>query len=394
MNRTKLANTLKQSSPEEIKNEIILLVDSLEEETEVDLIKFTSELYKDRSFDSLKIFVETLLQFKEKLNRETVYKLLKIYTLFALLTTERYEYTMSQWLWLGSETHHKDWNFLRARECFSNALLFSENIEGISKDQIIQKKLLSEKEFFTDLVRSTNMYYYLRSREKSVSYGWRSVYISLEIISQMIEHSQIDTKLIENIIEQLKIVTKALTEQNIEITKVIELKMEELLKFYESILNQTISNVDHELSVHKESIKYLIPASQPVFMFLTKDGRTFYQGTGRSDGESAQVVIGHLVGGVISVINTIFEEEYLFTGGRPEEIITEEKYIELFPSEAFIMVVFADYVFDDLYQFSLNLTQTIEEAYGENLKNWKGERAKIDDVIRTVETLIMNFMDK
>ncbi len=302
---------------------------------------------------------------------------------------------LKHWMDLG-KLYFAESNFFKAEQLFSNLMDFSASHDAASYKKIASKYvIMCQLGYFHDLVRAANMYRYFGDIERGIGLAWRALILSLDIIMRA-EQFGLD---VVNTVRQIKphffVCRSILLEINDDTRPVVKLKLDELYNAYE-LLSDDIPDTHEEISLwvatHRDSLQYLIPQDTPSLLALTSDGRVVYYSNIASDLDGDMEPFAHLVGGVLTAINSIFIEQHKRLGGAIREIITAEKIIYISHNKSINVAIFCDFLTDELIQFADSLCEELEEEFHDVLLQWSGHGKEIAPIQKFIEKQICQLV--
>ncbi len=351
------------------------IISSWETADENDLVSFISQLelklkfpfYEnlDRSQTVLRILTPLVLQLHKKSPH---------LGLPYLKTT--FEYLIE----LG-KGYFVDSNYFQAEQIFTSVyeLGSSLNLDLFTK-KASKYMILSQLGYFADLSRSANMYRYFGDVDRAISLAWRALVLSLDIIVRTLNFGHDVVAVVREIKLHFFVCRNVLLEIKDDTRPVVELKLDELYEVYE-LLSDEIPDAPEDVQLwvetHRESLQYLIPQDPPLILVLTADGRVIHYAAMTSELDENIGPFAHLVGGVLSAINSIFVEEYKRLGGAIREIITAEKIIYISNRKGLNVAIFCDFLTEPLIKFTESLADGLMERSMDILPNWRGDEATI-----------------
>ncbi|RMG30927.1 MAG: hypothetical protein D6732_15615 [Methanobacteriota archaeon] len=351
------------------------LLSSLEDVDENDLVSFISQLElklessSQDSFDETQVFLRLLIPLTVRL-----YQIHPTHGLKYLAPTLKRLFELGKRYFVES-------NYFLAEQVFTNIYELNVSLDlDIYKKHASKYMIFSQLGYFSDLARAANMYRYFGDIDRGIGLAWRALVLSLDIIVRTLEFGHDIVAIVREIKSHFFVCRNVLLEIKDDTRPVVKLKLDELYEAYE-LLSDEIPDTPEEIRLwvetHRESLQYLIPQEPPSILVLTEDGRVIHYAKMTSELDRNVEPFAHLVGGVLTAINSIFVEEYRRLGGAIREIITAEKIIYISNRKTVNVAVFCDFLTDALIKFSESLADELEERSRTLLLNWRGDEGTI-----------------
>ncbi len=351
------------------------LLSSLEDVDENDLVSFISQLElklessSQDSLDETQVFLRLLIPLTVRL-----YQIHPTHGLKYLAPTLKRLFELGKRYFVES-------NYFLAEQVFTNIYELNVSLDlDIYKKHASKYMIFSQLGYFSDLARAANMYRYFGDIDRGIGLAWRALVLSLDIIVRTLEFGHDIVAIVREIKSHFFVCRNVLLEIKDDTRPVVKLKLDELYEAYE-LLSDEIPDTPEEIRLwvetHRESLQYLIPQEPPSILVLTEDGRVIHYAKMTSELDRNVEPFAHLVGGVLTAINSIFVEEYRRLGGAIREIITAEKIIYISNRKTVNVAVFCDFLTDALIKFSESLADELEERSRTLLLNWRGDEGTI-----------------
>ncbi len=291
-----------------------------------------------------------------------------------------------------------DGNFFLAEQLLTNSHMLAETI-GSDRYMVIFAKylILSQLGYFHDIARAANMYRYFGDIERGIGLAWRALVLSLDIIMRCTNYGLDLVNIVRQIKSSFYICQSILLEINDDTAPVVELKLHELFDVYELLSDDvpdTYEQIANWVATHRESLQFLIPQESPSILILKDDGRVLHYVSITQDLHSNLEPFAHLVGGVLTAINSIFVEQHRKLGGAIREIVTAEKIIYIASRAQVNVAIFCDFLSEDLIKFSENLADDLQFRYSHFLKEWKGNESSLKDMRDFINNTILDTFFK
>lgn len=247
------------------------------------------------------------------------------------------------------------------------------------------------------MARAANMYRYFGDLDRAIGLAWRALVLSLDIILRTTDFELDLVSIVREIKTHFFVCKTILMEIKDDTLPVVELKLDELYQMYEQLSDEipdTMEDIRLWVETHRESLQYLIPQEPPSVLVLTSDGRVIHYASITAELDRNMEPFAHLVGGVLTAINSIFVEEYRRLGGAIREIVTAEKIIYISNKKSLNVAVFCDFLTESLIKFSENLAEALERMSGDSLINWRGDETTIKPIKEYINQQILSLISE
>ncbi|MCY3413813.1 MAG: hypothetical protein INQ03_19370 [Candidatus Heimdallarchaeota archaeon] len=265
--------------------------------------------------------------------------------------------------------------------------LFAKNDE--TRKEVAYKSIMMEIEYYKDLCRTANMFNYSNNNTEAKKYAWKALIMSMDILQKGLNEGFDIEYLVNQILPFFPLTKNALLRIEDEFTPVIALKIDELYKTFEELTDDipdSPEDIELWISTHSESLRFMLPQLSPRFMFLTIDGRLFYQTQlGAEINRTEEEMDTTMFGSVLTAMRYAFQEQVSPVRGLINEIKVGGDTLAIENSENIIVVCITTYVFPEIKKYLEDFTQKLETLYGGRIAEWLGFAEGIQDVTEYIE---------
>jgi hypothetical protein len=261
--------------------------------------------------------------------------------------------------------------------------------------------ILAKTENYKDLTTIANYYFYSNLFNEAKKFAWKALMVSMDIISRIVKFQLIIQKspktikqfqlknVIEEILDCIFLCKRAILSVEDEKKPVIELKLIELQKFFEDIMDDEpdkFQDVEIWLETQIDSLKFIIPQSPSQYMFLTTDGRLIhYHDPLLPDNEITDSAHKHLVAGVLTAITSMFFEHNFLGSGVLNQINTVDHTLIIENRPNIVVIGICQIALIEEIIITRKLADLLEEKYGSLLTNWLGNKSALKEFITEIK---------
>ena len=290
-------------------------------------------------------------------------------------------------------------NYHRAVTFFTLAVDYY-NVIGSKTDAIIcnKKSVQSSIYHYSEYATAANLFHYIGQQGEGIKMAWMALNISMSIVKNALGISMSYTQdILDSVIEYIDQCRRPLLAEESDMTPVVDLKISELENFYRSLLyaedsEENLSDAVTSIEMHQESIKFLMPFTPPIFLFLTTDGRLIYSVKATEELEMEETHLTHLLAGVLTAVRSMFVEASFSSSGTVKEINTGDSTLLIEARESIVVVTSALNMTQEIRNFTLEIANILEEQFSDIIVNWDGEVAALDPMVDLINKKILSVL--
>ena len=286
-------------------------------------------------------------------------------------------------------------NYRKAMTYFTLAADYyalEKQVEEVEK--CLKNSVQSSCMHYVEYATAANLFHFLGQNSEGIKMGWMALNLSMTVVMDSLNISLEYTQdILETILFHIDECKRPLLGEETDMTPVIELKLDELINFYSELLNEKtedVTNALQSIEMHKESIKFLMPFTPPVFLFLTVDGRLLYSVKATADLEMEELHLSNLMAGVLTAVRSIFVEASFSGGGAVKEINTGDSTLLIEARNNIVVVASSLNMTQEIRSFTLEIADQIDEEFSHLLETWDGGTESVDPIVDMINQKVLS----
>ena len=286
-------------------------------------------------------------------------------------------------------------NYRKAMTYFTLAADYytlERQVEEVEK--CLKNSVQSSCMHYVEYATAANLFHFLGQNSEGIKMGWMALNLSMTVVMDSLNISLEYTQdILETILFHIDECKRPLLSEETDMTPVIELKLDELINFYSELLNEKtedVTNALQSIEMHKESIKFLMPFTPPVFLFLTVDGRLLYSVKATADLEMEELHLSNLMAGVLTAVRSIFVEASFSGGGAVKEINTGDSTLLIEARNNIVVVASSLNMTQEIRSFTLEIADQIDEEFSQLLETWDGGTESVDPIVDMINQKVLS----